>query len=400
MTGPKHRPYFRRSNRSTSGKSRRSRRRPSRREPKPKLTVEMIRGWAQAHRRRTGAWPTKYSGALVDVERESWSSIDDALRRGFRGLPGGSSIARLGGSPRSVPFVRPARLTARQIIAWADAYHATHGRWPTSNSGAISGAPGETWQRINSALCHGLRGLRRGSSLRELIRRARGFRFSAGGRRLLTYKYILALVDAFHTAHGGWPQLHSGPVGGAPAETWRRIDTALRLGLRGLPKGSSLSQLLRTERGIGTSGRPLLNVTRILGWADAYYKAHGVWPVPSSEAVGGASGEKWIDIERTLREGNRGLPGGSSLRDLLFKYRGVRHRTLPLSEEQILHWARAHQRKTGKWPNSRSGAVIDAKGESWKAIDAALNIGNRGLRAGLSIAKLLKSRGITRSGAR
>jgi hypothetical protein len=36
----------------------------------------------------------------------------------------------------------------------------------------------------------------------------------------------------------------SGPVAGAPGETWRAIDEALRRGHRGLPGDSSLSWLL------------------------------------------------------------------------------------------------------------------------------------------------------------
>jgi hypothetical protein len=37
-----------------------------------------------------------------------------------------------------------------------------------------------------------------------------------------------------------------GPAG----ETWRRVDNALRLGLRGLQRGSSLARLLEQQRGV------------------------------------------------------------------------------------------------------------------------------------------------------
>jgi len=41
-----------------------------------------------------------------------------------------------------------------------------------------------------------------------------------------------------------------GPVEAGPlGTTWRQIDNALRLGLRGLPGGSSLAQLLAHRRG-------------------------------------------------------------------------------------------------------------------------------------------------------
>jgi hypothetical protein len=62
---------------------------------------------------------------------------------------------------------------------------------------------------------------------------------------------ILGWADAHHARTGAWPGSGSGPVPEGPAgETWRRVDNALRLGLRGLAGGSSLAQLLEQERGV------------------------------------------------------------------------------------------------------------------------------------------------------
>jgi hypothetical protein len=66
----------------------------------------------------------------------------------------------------------------------------------------------------------------------------------------LTVEQILALADAYHTHTGAWPRTASGPVPQSPGETWRRIDNALRLGLRGLEGGTSLARLLQQRRGI------------------------------------------------------------------------------------------------------------------------------------------------------
>lgn len=62
---------------------------------RPALTVRQILRWADAHHRRTGAFPRYASGAIPDVPHEKWSAIDAALREGCRALPGGSSLARL-----------------------------------------------------------------------------------------------------------------------------------------------------------------------------------------------------------------------------------------------------------------------------------------------------------------
>jgi hypothetical protein len=70
--------------------------------------------------------------------------------------------------------------------------------------------------------------------------------------------------------------------------------------------------------------RPLLTVKQILEWADAYHQRTGRWPKQTSRPVYGAIGETWTAIYLALRNGNRGLPGGSSLAQLLAEHRGVR----------------------------------------------------------------------------
>src|SRR5262245_5469550 len=52
----------------------------------PPLSEAKIWGWAQAHRRRTGAWPRVKSGAVRGAAGETWNGIDKALTRGRRGL--------------------------------------------------------------------------------------------------------------------------------------------------------------------------------------------------------------------------------------------------------------------------------------------------------------------------
>ena len=61
----------------------------------PPLTVEQILAWADAHHARTGRWPHTKSGPVEGAPGEAWGNIDNALRLGRRGLPGGDSLARL-----------------------------------------------------------------------------------------------------------------------------------------------------------------------------------------------------------------------------------------------------------------------------------------------------------------
>jgi hypothetical protein len=56
----------------------------------PHLTVKQILRWADDYRRGTGRWPTMNSGPVVGQGRLTWGAVNDALARGFRGLPGGA----------------------------------------------------------------------------------------------------------------------------------------------------------------------------------------------------------------------------------------------------------------------------------------------------------------------
>jgi hypothetical protein len=165
-------------------------------------------------------------------------------------------------------------------------------------------------------------------------------------------------------------------------------------GLRGLPGGSSLAVLIAARRGVrNLASIPPLTEAQILEWADRTHQETGKWPrVKSGGAVAGVPGETWQAVEDALRNGLRGLPGGSSLALLLLERRGVRsHVHLPqLTLRDIRRWARAHRERKGKWPTVASGPIPEAPGENWRAVNLALYNGHRGLPGGSSLARLLK----------
>jgi hypothetical protein len=238
------------------------------------MTIEQILAWVDEHRRLTGRWPQIASEPKGLPIGETWSAVQSALFKGLRGLPGGSSLARLLAEHRELR----GPLTPERILAWADAHHAATGRWPTRTSGPVRGAEGENWQAIDFALLEGWRGLPGGSSLAKLLAEARPVRNIHTLPRLIIDR-ILAWADAYRAKTGRWPRGPSGRIADAPGETWSAVDSALFQGLRGLPGGMTLAQLLAERRGapwIQTS-RPL-TVDRILAWADAHRAATGRWP--------------------------------------------------------------------------------------------------------------------------
>jgi hypothetical protein len=250
-------------------------------------------------------------------------------------------------------------LTLKQILGWADAYHACSAKWPKKEAGRIPGSLGETWIRVHSALQKGYRGLPGGSSLARLLAECRGVRNHMALPRL-TMAQLLGWADAHHRRTGSWPRRDSGRVAGALSETWSGIHSALKMGLRGLPGGSSLADLLARERGHrNRKNLPKLRHAQILRWADAHQCRTGRWPTHKSGGIADAPGETWLAVDSALAKGLRGLPGRDSLACLLERRRGVRHAShLPrLTVTLILHWADAHRKRKGEWPVVKSGPI-------------------------------------------
>jgi hypothetical protein len=215
----------------------------------PPLVVADILAWADSHHARTGCWPgVREPDTTCLPPGETWHRIDTALRRGRRGLPGGSSLPQLlarergARNPQGLPD-----LSEEQVASWGLAHRMRTGAWPTEKSGPVAGAPGETWYRIDRALRTGGRGLPGDDSLPRLLARRLGARTRACLPRLMEW-LILRWADEHRGRTGRWPSADSGPVAADPGESWQKIDRALREGFRGLPGGDSLARLLRRNR--------------------------------------------------------------------------------------------------------------------------------------------------------
>ena len=358
----------------------------------PKYSITTILHWADAHKRRTGSWPTLGSGVVHSAPGETWTGVNTALRNGIRGLPGGSSIARVLANHRGVRNrASIPDLTISRILRWADEHKRQTGHWPTIGSGRIADTPGETWAAVNRALQRETRGLTGGSSLFQLLARRRGIRHHP---RLspLSVTTILEWADAYKQRTGRWPNDRSGKIPEAPPETWSRVIVAIYKGKRGLPRGWSLARLLAKWRGYRNPlGLPKYSLTKILRWADAHKRHTGSWPTRDSGPIRGAPGETWSAVNTALRNGIRGLPGGSSLQMLLAKHRGLRTRASnpKLSTLQVLRWADHHKARTGSWPAVQTGPIAEAHRETWRGVDHALRRGTRGLPGGSSLFALL-----------
>ena len=362
-------------------------------ESMPPLIIEEILDWADSHHERTGDWPYRRSGPIPETRRETWAAVNTALRKGCRGLSSGSTLAQLLAEHRGARRARYLPpVVESQILKWADAHFRRTGKWPRSSSGPIAEAPGETWKNISQSLRLGHRSFPKGGSLRQLLERERGVRNPATLPKLQVHQ-ILEWADAYYARTGRWPALRSGSIPESPSDNWQSINQALYNGLRGLPRGLSVARLLAEHRGIRKGSHlPPLSEDSILAWADAHHRRTGGWPSLRSGPIPDAPGESWINIYYALSYGSRGLSGGSSLAQLLVQHRGARSPKFlpPISEPQILDWADAYFRRTGKWPRISSGPVEESPGDTWENLSQALYRGLRGLPKGGSLPRLLK----------
>src|SRR2546422_791984 len=126
--------------------------------------------------------------------------------------------------------------------------------------------------------------------------------------------------------------------------------------------------------------RPPLTIAEIFAWADAHHARTGNLPTRRSGPVTQAPGETRANVNQALEKGlARAAP--ALLHRALAEHRGAPYRWKGsrLTVRQVLAWARAYRRRTGKWPAQRSGPIAEAPDETWQGIDAALRYGRRGL---------------------
>jgi hypothetical protein len=124
-----------------------------------------------------GKWPTSESGTLAHAPGESWQAIARALYAGQRGLPGGSTLARLLAAYRGVRNRKGAApLTLKKILAWADVHFRRTGVWPHARIGRIVEVPGDTWLAVDRALRREGRSWRGRTTLARLLAQHRDVR--------------------------------------------------------------------------------------------------------------------------------------------------------------------------------------------------------------------------------
>ena len=287
---------------------------------------------------RNGNPPTRLSGDATAYfgEPETWLNIDNALRFGLRGLEDdGSSLFKLlveQGHRESPPDTTP--MTEQQVKAALVSFAKDHkGRIPTQMCPADEvapylEAPGVTWANLDERLRIGRCGFPGGSSISQ-VAVAAGIRAERG--RCPPLGEIRDAARSYIAQHGKLPSLRAGPA--TPHfgrhETWHRVHALLQK-----EHGLSLRELIFDLKPAKAPKVPLSKVTlsedAILVAAKAFRDSQGRLPSYYSgdatayfPTLGGKL--SWRMVNRALVRGTRGLPGGTSLAQLLVQH-GLRHR--------------------------------------------------------------------------
>ena len=183
------------------------------------------------------------------------------------------------------------------------------------------------------------------------------------------------------------------PCSGGARRALAALNGAISGGLRGLPGGSTLTQLLIEHRGIRSKCyAPRLVIPQILAWADAFHARNGQWPLQcSGPRHRGTRRDLACDRMPPFRLASEGCPAGRACLDCSRGSAAQRSGKdpRPITIPEILQWADAYKERHGRWPDAASGPVPEAPAESWKIITRDLRSGRRGLPARSSIARLL-----------
>lgn len=179
-----------------------------------------LRRWVEDYADRNDrSLPTARSGP-IEGTGWTWAQVESAMIRGAWRWVVGESLARW--LDRTYPDERI--LTPANLRQWVEDHVATHGLFPTKDSGtSVAANSGWSWGRINNAMEHGSMGWPERLRLNAWLDR------EYPALRLLTPLNLHAWVGGHAAVHGHYPTRQSTGFAAAGGRwTWLAVDNALR----------------------------------------------------------------------------------------------------------------------------------------------------------------------------
>jgi superfamily II DNA or RNA helicase len=160
---------------------------------------------------------------------------------------------------------------------------------------------------------------------------------------------------AYFQHNNRYPNRRSGVVSEYPTLTWRLLDDWMRIGRNGFTAGGSLIDFFNLTRPAD------LDVKEIKKWIRNYIAIHKVVPGANDDPVPEYSSMTWRNLNKCLRMGRRGLPGGMTLQSLAGNKREMIRRERPTTgiSNQAPGLVRNFINTNGKRPLSTSTDEIE-----------------------------------------
>ncbi len=323
------------------------------------------------------------------MKGETWRALNAAGAGGYRGLKKGRTLAVILGrvkDDRKQEYL----LSEDVIVEAVRKFFTVHGRLPCARSKEpVPTLSRESWSSINTAGARGKRGLTKGRTLAVIIA---PLKEELGIAKGLSEALIVSAARKYYEKHGMLPNtktkdsfLDSGD------DTWISINSAIVQGLRGLPKGLSLSTILdplKDEFGLGNQ----LEESSIIQAAREFYLLHGKLPSAiTKELVPGMEGETWTAINMAGQVGTRSLTKGRTLAVILAPLKKELGLINELTEEAVIQAARLFFITHNRLPSVDSKEPVPGiEGNTWRSINMAGTRGNRSLPKGRTLSKILE----------
>ena len=323
---------------------------------KPFITLSQLAQWIKFYHEKTGKWPAQASKEIWEKNEDSqwqivpgliWKHLDGWMRYGFRGLPRGSSLLQF---RTEQGLCDPPGITAvseAELLEWIRAYREKTGEWPSISNkdvwhkdaaGQWHITPKVNWSQVDSWLRIGIWGLEGGSTLAQL-RQKNGlcdpYEFGT-----ISEAQVMLWTKLYHEKTEEWPKQVSKDVWQKdeagqwqimPGLNWSQIHLWFNQGLRGFPGGYTLSDLRQKNGLCDPYEFGQVSENKIISWMRQFEEKTGKWPKQSDKEVWEKDEEgkwraiprlNWSALELWLRQGMRGLPGGSTVSQLRKRHFG------------------------------------------------------------------------------
>lgn len=352
-------------------------------EEKRDINLEEVIVEIKKYYKETGKKPTTRTKEFFLPDGTSATALDLALRIGYRGLKGGSSLLDLVSESLGLRG-RGQDIDLNEAKIEVLNYFKKYGKRPTKRCKNFLLSDGTSLENLDRFLKK-KKNKENGSSLSEFINNILGVpqkeNFDLGEIRTEIKKY--------YNKKSKKPTEHSEDFFLPDGTTARNLANSFRKGLRGLDGNISFPEF--ANQVLGLKEKKDLDVSMIIKELKKYHKKNKKYPNKRDASFFLADGTSATSLDQALRMGFRGLDGGSSLAKLIEEISGKPSHTnkMKLTESIIKKEIISFYMKNKQYPTQCS-KESKPFGSTWVSIDLALRSGFRGLEGGSSLSKLVK----------